>query len=126
MTKKGWPHAHILMRAPFIPQRLIASLWKSLTGASIVDIRKVHSERHVANYVSKYLSKSLVNIPHLKRWRTSRLYSAPPPRGVLRDMLSLTGFGLSLNSPSAVLGSLEARGYSVREHWPSLWLGTPP
>jgi len=125
-TKAGWPHAHLLIRAPFIPQALVSNLWAELTGSPIVDIRAVKSRAQVANYVTKYLSKDLVDVPFLKRFRTSRLYSAPPPRGILRDMLSLTGSQLSSMPPASVLESLEARSYRIVEHWPSLWLAYPP
>lgn len=56
-TQRGWPHLHVLIRGPFIPQRLISTWWNSLTGSPIVDIRAVHGARAGGRYVTKYLLK---------------------------------------------------------------------
>lgn len=57
-TKKGWPHFHIAMRSTFVPHALIKGWWHDLTGASIVDVQRVRSQRAVGKYLSKYLSKA--------------------------------------------------------------------
>lgn len=57
VTKKGWPHYHLVARSPYIKQKWISSIWNSLTGASIVDIRAIHKVEHVSSYVMKYLCK---------------------------------------------------------------------
>lgn len=56
-TKAGWPHLHVLLRGPFIPQRLISRWWSSLAKSPIVDIRPLHGSRQGARYVTKYLTK---------------------------------------------------------------------
>ncbi len=68
VTKLGWPHFHLIVRSPYIPQQVIAGLWKQLTGAFIVDVRKIRKHRDVYFYVVKYLAKQRY-IP----WTTRRV-----------------------------------------------------
>lgn len=76
-TKAGWPHAHLLLRAPYIPQRWLSYAWKALTGAPIVDIRKVGDKRSVVSYIAKYLSKDPQAPQGMKRYRCSRRFFGP-------------------------------------------------
>lgn len=57
VTKKGWPHFHLVARCPFIKQSYISNAWATLTGAPIVDIRQIKRQQDVAQYVMKYLCK---------------------------------------------------------------------
>lgn len=57
VTKKGWPHYHLIVRSPYIPQREISDEWNRLTGAHIVDVRKIHKPSDVYFYIVKYLAK---------------------------------------------------------------------
>ncbi len=57
VTKKGWPHFHLLVRSAFLPQPVVKSEWRSLTGAKIVDLRKVNRSFSAYTYLVKYLSK---------------------------------------------------------------------
>ena len=82
-TAKGWPHAHLLLRAPFIPQAWLSATWQQLTGAPIIDIRPIHDPQAVVSYVAKYLAKD-PQVPHgMRRYRFSRgflssLVALPP------------------------------------------------
>lgn len=58
-TKKGWPHYHLITRCPYIPQQEISDHWKKLTGAPIVDVRKMDKTTNAYWYVVKYLGKQL-------------------------------------------------------------------
>jgi len=71
-TKKGWPHAHLLLRAPFIPQRWLSATWKELTGAPIVDIRPANTAGEIGAYLVKYLAKDPYVPAGMKRHRCSR------------------------------------------------------
>lgn len=82
-TKKGEPHLHILARAPFIPQRWLSETMNELIEAPIVDVRRIHSARHAANYVAKYVGKGPKAFGSLKRYWASQGY-APKPKGVDR------------------------------------------
>jgi len=57
ITKKGWPHYHLVARSSYIKQAWISQVWNGLTGAPIVDIRKIRRLDQVAKYVMKYLCK---------------------------------------------------------------------
>lgn len=56
-TKKGWPHYHLVVRSPYIPQPLLVELWSHEAKSKIVDVRKVNRPSEVYNYVMKYLGK---------------------------------------------------------------------
>lgn len=80
-TKRGEPHLHVLMRAPYIPQRWISALMSKLINAPIVDISKVHDKRHVAAYVAKYISKGPHRFGTTKRyWSSPGYHLQRPPR----------------------------------------------
>lgn len=57
VTKKGWPHYHLIARSPYIPQTELSQLWNELTGAPIVDVRKLDRRTNAYWYVTKYLAK---------------------------------------------------------------------
>lgn len=57
LTHRGWPHYHMLLRSPYIPQPKVKEAWHNLTGATIVDIRKVDNHFQTFHYLVKYLSK---------------------------------------------------------------------
>lgn len=57
ITKAGWPHYHMLARAPYIQQKWLSDTWAGMTGAVIVDIRKIQKKDNVFRYVAKYLCK---------------------------------------------------------------------
>lgn len=73
-TKKGEPHLHLLMRAPYIPQRWLSAQMDELIRAPIVDIRRVGSAKQAAFYVSKYVSKATRTFGKLKRYWSSKGY----------------------------------------------------
>jgi len=58
-VNRTWhPHLHILTQGTFFDQKMLSGLWKTVTGDSpVVDIRAVKSKKHVAKYVSKYVTK---------------------------------------------------------------------
>lgn len=80
-TRAGWPHAHLLARTSYLPQRALSRHWRELTGAPVVDIRRVTSARGATAYVAKYLTKTLAAPVRCKRLRTSRGFW-PTPGGL--------------------------------------------
>lgn len=78
-TKRGEPHLHVLMRAPYVPQRWISETMAELISAPIVDIRKVHGKRQVAIYIAKYVGKGPKAFGTLKRYWTSQGYVPKKP-----------------------------------------------
>jgi len=127
-TKKGTPHAHLLIRAGFIPQAWLSRAWKELTGASIVDIRKVQSRAQVAAYVTKYLAKGPSAPPYCKRWRTTRNYSASEPKVRLRDVLEFGTLHFSCSPTENLVAEARLAGQEPENLMGNVWLWTtgPP
>jgi|SRR6185369_8142287 len=73
-TKKGEPHLHVLLRAPYLPQPWISSTMQELIEAPIVDIRRVGHIRNAARYVAKYVGKGPKAFADLKRYWCSPKY----------------------------------------------------
>jgi len=71
-TDQGWPHLHVALRAPFLPQAWLSEQWKALTGSFVVDIRKVWRVGNVAKYLAKYIGKAPHRFGTTKRYWSSR------------------------------------------------------
>lgn len=70
-TERGEPHLHVLARMGFVDQKWLSAQWERMTGAFRVDIRAVRSQRGVARYVAKYISKAPTMWEGTKRyWRS--------------------------------------------------------
>ncbi len=57
VTKRGWPHYHLLVRSGFLPHTVVKQYWAEMTGAKIVDLRQVKRSFEAYGYLVKYLSK---------------------------------------------------------------------
>lgn len=73
-TRKGEPHLHILLRAPYLPQRWLSAVMNELISSPIVDIRRIHGRRQVVNYIAKYVSKGPRAFGTMKRYWASQGY----------------------------------------------------
>lgn len=71
-TKRGWPHAHILLSAPSVSKHWLSDQWRELTGSYIIDLQKVSSSTHAAGYLTKYLTKDPAVPKGQRRWRRSK------------------------------------------------------
>lgn len=70
-TKQGWPHLHILARAPFIPHWWLSQQLSEMIDSPNVWITAVRSKRQASRYVAKYVSKGPGRFAGCKRyWRT--------------------------------------------------------
>jgi len=76
-TKAGEPHLHILLRSPFLPQRLVSDAMRELVNAPIVDIRKIKNMREVIRYVAKYIAKAPAQFGSAKRYWCSKAWEVP-------------------------------------------------
>lgn len=57
--KNGYPHWHILARAPYLPHGRIKELWEKMTANSIVAIEKIRHQRQMGKYLVKYCGKEM-------------------------------------------------------------------
>lgn len=78
-TRKGYPHVHILLRMPFLWRGWLKRNWREITGSYIVDIRRLHSQRHAASYLSKYLAKVRQRFDGCNRHWGSQDYALDAP-----------------------------------------------
>lgn len=128
-TQKGWPHLHVLTTRRWIDQAWLSFLWKSLTGAHVVDIRRVSNQGMAASYVAKYLGKAPHRFLHCKRYYFTRGYL--PPREVTASPFDwTTATHETLNGQIEVmmialqqsgLSMIDARdGFYIFEHPPPL------
>jgi len=77
-TKAGEPHLHILFRGPFVPQAYLSACMSEIIDSPIVDIRAIKSQKHVINYVAKYITKAPALFGTCKRYWSSRTYEVDP------------------------------------------------
>ena len=71
LTKKGWPHLHILCRCEWMAHAWLSDRMQQYADSPIVDIRKVKSRKRAAWYVAKYTAKAPEKFQGCKRyWRT--------------------------------------------------------
>lgn len=73
-TKKGWPHMHLLLRAPYMHWKVLRAMWKDISGAHQVDVRFIKKKSQVLFYVTKYIGKDLAAFEGCKRWWRSHNY----------------------------------------------------
>lgn len=92
-TKRGWPHAHILLVAPSVAKRWLSAQWRELSRCFITDIQRVGSHEHAARYLAKYLAKDPAVPPGFRRWRRSAKFfdvTAEPARTPLPRLSAWT------------------------------------
>jgi len=99
ITAKGWPHYHLLVRSPYLPHAVIQSLWKTLTGAIIVDVRQVKEHFNATLYLIKYLSK-LHSLGWTERHCSHSRNFFPPKEPQQDDGLALTDFKVLESHPA--------------------------
>lgn len=73
-TEKGWPHLHIMLRARYIPHKLISDIMKELIDSPVVGIEKITNKSRVAGYVAKYCGKAAAKFKTAKRYFQSQDY----------------------------------------------------
>lgn len=73
-TQAGHPHLHVLLRAPYIPQRYISHFMSERLDSPIIDIRATRNSRAVARYIGKYLGKDPTKFSGCQRYWCSRAW----------------------------------------------------
>ena len=111
VTKIGWPHYHLIARSPYIPQREISGAWSELTGAPIVDVRKIKKSQDVYFYVVKYLGKQKY-IPWTNRRCSWSKNFFPIEEWKAGPGLELKTMGWSDDHPAAI----------IRQHFHPFWI----
>lgn len=116
-TTRGWPHLHVLLRGPFIPQRWLSSRMNSLTGSPIVDIRRVANQDIAAAYVAKYVGKDPQPLASRQRYTRSHNWPVLNADSWRRYPLDPSTWWCMLTlHPEQVADKLRAMGYIEGEH----------
>ena len=124
ITKKGWPHYHLLIRSDYLPHEQVQHVWQSLTGATIVDIRQVKNSFDSCNYLTKYLSK-LHKIPWTARHLSVSHNFFQPDTRPPRTKLSFLESKRVAQHPSSLLAE-NHEGSRVLRMSAQLFLLDPP
>lgn len=112
-TKQGWPHLHILCRAPYINQAWLSERMAEYAESPIVDIRAVSSSRMASRYVAKYVSKGPGRYDGTKRyWKTQDYLRRPT--GWERDRpINDSDTWFHPVRPESLAGTLDRAGWRV-------------
>lgn len=76
--KSGYPHLHLAIRTKYLPWQVLRGIWKRITGAHRIDIRKIDTTGQLYFYMTKYMTKSLEAFEGCKRWWRSHNYDEAP------------------------------------------------
>lgn len=120
--KSGWPHLHLLIRAPFLPVRWLRAAWEEITGSFMVDIRAISTLGQAALYVAKYIGKDLAAFENCKRWWRSHDWNDPrelteAEKYALKGWTRYTAHALHLRSALAALGCAPVMDRDGRISW---------
>ena len=81
LTAKGSPHAHILYRGPYIPQKWLSLQWQSLGVGKIVHLKRIKDSRldvlHSVKYLGKDFGQSATRLAPLRIVQVSKGYELP-------------------------------------------------
>lgn len=124
-TKKGAPHLHLLMRAPYIPQPWLSATMNELIQAPIVDIRRVSDAKHASFYIAKYVGKGPKSFGSLKRYWSTPNYEIG--RAPLPDKDDLWGSGWYVERvPLFMLAEVWlSKGFLIEWMNPNRWVHAP-
>lgn len=77
--KSGWPHLHIFVRMPYVPQAELSCWMSWLVNSPIVDISQIKSKGQAASYAAKYVTKDNVKFKTAKRYWQSQDWDLREP-----------------------------------------------
>jgi len=114
-TKQGEPHLHILLRSPYVPQRLLSTWMAEIIAAPIVDIRRIRNQKEVVRYVAKYLTKAPHKFATCKRYWSSTHYDLGKTDYRKRRPESIIKWALLREPISLVIERWIHESYAVRQ-----------
>jgi len=120
VTKKGWPHYHLVARAAWIDQAWLSAEWQRLADAHIVDIRAIRKKANVVQYLVKYLYKQS-HVPWTNRrlsWSPGFFNQPPDDPPPPLDLMEPKKEGMS----PATYFSCYHHGREIEEYGADAWL----
>lgn len=124
--KSGWPHLHILCRAPYIDQQWLSDRMAEYADGPNVWIRKVRSQRMAAYYVSKYCSKGPHRYDGCKRYWRSQGYQVEDIDASDGVPVHDRRYQLHRVGLLALADVLRRTGWEVVGTEPGGWIAKPP
>lgn len=119
--KSGWPHVHVLARAPSLDWRELRAIWEELTGSFRVDIRKVKTVRGVARYAAKYVTKGSQVEGWGKRHWCSQGWLAPDDDPPVADSTRWYSVEVVEGDAEALAAAYSRVGFAVEEARGTAW-----
>jgi hypothetical protein len=80
LTKAGRPHLHIAVDCAYVRQSRLSYFAREVGIGSVVDIRAIKTERGLARYLAKYLTKAHETLKNRRKWSASYRYLPPADR----------------------------------------------
>lgn len=72
---KGQPHMHLLLRAPYLHQKVLLGMWRDIMGSGGVNTKFVKDKKKILFYITKYIGKDLAAFEGCKRWWRSQNFN---------------------------------------------------
>lgn len=123
--KSGWPHMHLLMRAPYMHWKVLRAMWEDITGAFEVDIRHIKKKSSVLFYVTKYIGKQLEKFEGCKRYWRSQNYCGARQKEPKHPEYEKRPY-VTLGSLRGALLQLDRAGWKIEKVKGQEYLVEPP
>lgn len=123
-TKRGWPHAHVLLAAPKVSKHWLSHTWKELTGSYVVDLQTVSKVEHAASYLAKYLAKNPQVPPGQRRYRRSGKFFRTDLEPVVEKLPVVSKWERQPRSPITQALFWLRNGLAVKEDDRGIWYAT--
>jgi hypothetical protein len=118
VTRAGWPHLHLAVDCQFISQENLSTWTEELLDSPIVDIRAIKTEKGLARYLAKYLTKQSEAISSRRRYGATPQFLPPAPAPVLEPGELPPHWRFSSIEPEALAVRLILGGaYAEGEWW---------
>ena len=110
----GWPHMHVLLRSPWLDQRLISKWMAELCDGPRVWIVALQDAGRAAVYCSKYAGKCVQKVGTTKRyWQTRDYDQREKPEDLVKNRPG-EGWELWQKNLEHMIHCFETWGYSVK------------
>lgn len=115
----GWPHLHLLLRAPWLSQKLISEWMAEICDGPIVWIEHLDKSHKAVIYCAKYCGKCAEKFSTAKRYWQSRDYDQRPDSQKHRARAQQGGWDRQRDPLYQLIHHWRRNGWTVEQ--PSKW-----
>lgn len=122
----GFPHLHVFLRTPFIPQRWLSEQMAELCDGPVVHIRAIDNHGRASAYAAKYTTKANAQIGKQKRYYKAPSYDlrADPKRSRDRDPnVTISRWSTWMER---VVDHFQRKGWTIEYHSVDCAFAQPP